>query len=128
MCSLEKGFTILEKRKVILDVDPGIDDSLALLLAFLSNKFEVMGVTIGSGNVDIHQGAKNASKVLSLIHQENIPIYKGTELPLTIKYTDARDTHGEDGLGEAYFYQDDTSQSENAVDFIYETLRKYLKK
>ncbi len=123
--SLEKRMKDLKKRKIILDVDPGIDDSLALLLALLSNQFEVLAITIGSGNVDIHQGAKNASKLLALIKQEHVPIYKGTELPLEIKYTDARDTHGEDGLGEAYFYDRDISQTQHAVDFIIDTLKKY---
>ena len=115
----------MEKSKVILDVDPGIDDSLALLLALLSNKFDVLAITIGSGNVDVNQGAKNASKLLALINQHHIPVYKGVELPLKIEYTDARDTHGEDGLGEAYFYDQDISQKQHAVDFMDETLKKY---
>lgn len=42
----------MTKEKIILDVDPGIDDSLAILLAIQSDQFDILGLTIGSGNVD----------------------------------------------------------------------------
>lgn len=114
----------MSKPKVILDVDPGIDDSLAILLAIQSDRFDILGLTIGSGNVDIHQGAKNAAHVLELAGRLDIPIYKGAALPLEIDYTDARDTHGEDGLGEAVFASKDTSEDMSAQSFILETLEK----
>ena len=41
----------MEKRKVIIDCDPGIDDSLALILALSSPELEVVGITTVSGNV-----------------------------------------------------------------------------
>jgi len=45
-----------ERRKVIIDCDPGIDDSLALLLALKSKELEVLGITIVCGNVPAKQG------------------------------------------------------------------------
>ena len=50
----------MQKRKVIIDCDPGIDDSLAILLAINSPELEVLGLTIASGNVPAKLGAKNA--------------------------------------------------------------------
>ena len=115
----------MSKEKIILDVDPGIDDSLALLMAIESQQFDILGLTIGSGNVDSHQGAKNAAYVLELVGRSDIPIYKGPERPLEIEYTDARDTHGEDGLGETVFATKDTSQEKEASEFIQETLDQF---
>ena len=56
----------MQKRKVIIDCDPGIDDSLAILLAINSPELEVLGLTITSGNVPARLGAKNALKALQM--------------------------------------------------------------
>ena len=113
------------KQKIILDVDPGIDDSLAILLTTQSKQFDILGVTICSGNVDSIQGAKNAKYVLDLAGHSDVPIYIGPVRPLKIEYTDARDTHGEDGMGEAVFATEDRSEELSAQDFIYKTLNEY---
>ena len=55
----------MEKRKVIIDCDPGIDDSLAILLALNSPELEVLGLTICSGNVPASLGAKKCPKSTS---------------------------------------------------------------
>ena len=91
------------KRKVIIDCDPGIDDSLALLLALKSPELQIEGITIVSGNVEARQGAKNALKVLKIIDRLDIPVYLGEEVPLVRELVTAQDTHGEDGLGETYY-------------------------
>lgn len=48
----------MDKRKVIVDCDPGIDDALAIILALKSKEIEVIGITTVSGNVKSLQGAK----------------------------------------------------------------------
>lgn len=115
----------MNKEKIILEIDPGIDDSLALISTIKSNKYDILGISIVSGNVDSTQGCKNAYKVLELLNHQHIPIYKGDDLPLKIKYTDARDTHGNDGIGEVYFPDKLHIQEKHAKDFIIETLEKY---
>ena len=55
-------------RKIIIDCDPGIDDSLALMLALSSPELDIMGITTVSGNVPADMGARNARKVLKLEH------------------------------------------------------------
>lgn len=114
------------KRKVILDCDPGIDDSLALILALTSEELEVVGITIVSGNVNANKGAKNAMKVLKLMGREDIKVFIGEEKPLIRELITAEDTHGSDGLGEAGHQYIDTDEKINygAVDFILEKAKE----
>ena len=112
-------------RKIIIDCDPGIDDALALMLALSSPELNILGITTVSGNVPAQVGADNALKVLKQMNRLDIPVYCGAEIPLKKDYVDAKDTHGEDGLGETnYPKADGVSWKDGAVDFIIETLQK----
>ena len=108
------------KKKVIIDCDPGIDDSLALILALNSPEIEVIGITTVSGNVKADQGARNVLKVLKLMKREDIPVYIGEEVPLERDLITAQDTHGQDGLGETNYQQADVEINYGGVDFILE--------
>ncbi|MDK6804846.1 nucleoside hydrolase [Aerococcus sp. UMB7834] len=112
-------------RKVILDLDHGIDDSLALIYTALSPELEILGITTVSGNVDADQGARNASYLSDFLGLDQVPIYEGAHHPLVRPYRDARDTHGEDGLGEAVWAKEKRVQDQSALDFIQEALTKY---
>lgn len=111
------------KRKVIIDCDPGIDDSLAILLAINSPELEVLGLTIASGNVPAKLGAKNALKALQMCQRLDIPVYIGEELPLERELVTAQDTHGEDGIGENFYEDVDAKIFYGGVDFIIDTLK-----
>ncbi|MEG0950731.1 MAG: nucleoside hydrolase, partial [Niameybacter sp.] len=114
----------MERRKVIIDCDPGIDDALALLLAIKSEELEVVGITVCSGNVPVRMGAKNALKVLALCGKTDIPVYVGEEVPLVRELVTAQDTHGEDGLGERFYeVLEESKILEGGVQYIVETLR-----
>ena len=67
----------MEKKNVIIDCDPGIDDSLALMLALASPELNVLGITTVCGNVPSDLGAENALKVLAWMDRLNIPVYQG---------------------------------------------------
>lgn len=112
------------KKKVIIDCDPGIDDSLALILALNSPELEIVGITTVSGNVKADQGAKNALKVLKIMNREDIPVYIGEEVPLERELITAQDTHGEDGLGETNYEEADVEINYGGVDFILDKSRK----
>lgn len=112
------------KKKVIIDCDPGIDDSLALILALNSPELEIVGITTVSGNVKADQGAKNALKVLKLMNREDIPVYIGEGFPLVRELITAQDTHGEDGLGETNYEEADVQVNYGGVDFILENARE----
>ncbi|HAT4105793.1 nucleoside hydrolase [Clostridium perfringens] len=114
----------MDKRKVIIDCDPGIDDALAIILALKSKEIEVVGITTVSGNVESLQGAKNALKVLKLLGRLDIPVYLGESKPIKRELVTAQDTHGEDGLGETFLEEVSSEYiRENGVDFILNTLK-----
>lgn len=114
----------MSKRKVIIDCDPGIDDSLAIMLAVNSKELDIVGITICSGNVPAKLGALNALKTLEICKEYNIPIYIGDENPLKRELVTAQDTHGEDGLGEnSYELKTKPNIMYGGVDFIIETLK-----
>lgn len=113
-------------KKVIIDCDTGIDDSLALMLALASKELEVLGITVVSGNIEVNAATENTFQVLKLMERSGIPVYKGESVPLVREYRDATDTHGMDGLGETYYPKTGlTAKKEHAVDFILDSIRKY---
>ncbi|WP_281165390.1 nucleoside hydrolase [Liquorilactobacillus sicerae] len=111
------------RQKVIIDCDPGIDDSLALLLAVNSPELEILGITIVSGNVPAEIGAQNALKVLDFASRLDIPVYVGATKPLKRTYVSAQDTHGQDGLGESQLpLVTKVKVQPDAIEFIEQTL------
>jgi purine nucleosidase len=86
---------------VVIDVDTGIDDSLALLYACASPEIEVLAVTCIGGNVDARQVATNTRAVLELAGRADIPVALGREQPLRKAMETAADTHGPQGIGHA---------------------------
>ena len=89
-------------KKVMIDCDVGVDDALALILAFHSPELDVKAVTGVNGNVPLEQVFGNIQKVLSLIQPKNKPfIARGADQPLQGKPIYAHSVHGKDGLGGA---------------------------
>lgn len=115
----------MEKRKVIIDCDPGIDDSLAIMLALSSEELDVLGITIVCGNTPVQMGFENAKKILRHMDRLDVPVFLGAEKPLKKAYVDALDTHGKDGLGESFLEAVPGYQQEmDAVSFLAKTLKK----
>ena len=115
----------MKKRKIIIDTDPGIDDSLAIMLALGSPEIEVLGITIVCGNCPVDMGFENAKKVLSFMGRLDIPVYKGAEKPLKREYINALDTHGSDGLGESFLENvPGYEKKATATEFLAETLKR----
>lgn len=112
------------KRKIIIDCDPGIDDSLAIMLALSCEEIEVLGITITCGNAPAEMGFANAKKILKHMNRLDVPIYIGARKPLKKPYVSALDTHGPDGLGGSFLDEvTGYEQSLNAVAFLSQTLR-----
>jgi purine nucleosidase len=88
-------------KHILIDTDPGIDDSLALLLAIASPEVIVDGISIVHGNCSAEQSVINALSIMELAKATQIPVYKGCELPLVQPSLLAPETHGENGLGYA---------------------------
>ena len=83
---------------VILDVDTGVDDALALLLAARSPALQLLGVTCVNGNVDLESVCRNTLQVLEAAGRNDVPVARGSAAPLQEKPVGASHVHGRDGL------------------------------
>ena len=88
-----------EPRPLILDVDTGIDDMIALLIAATSPEVNLRGVTCVAGNVEIHHVARNTGKILRMVGRGDVPVSIGAARPLQRRLRTAPDTHGPTGTG-----------------------------
>jgi inosine-uridine nucleoside N-ribohydrolase len=87
-------------QKVILDMDPGIDDALSLILALKSPEIQILGISTVAGNAPVEMTSANARRVLEYMNATNIPVAIGAAKPLNHPLTDALNHHGPDGLGQ----------------------------
>ncbi|WP_035789833.1 nucleoside hydrolase [Butyrivibrio sp. XBB1001] len=113
-------------KKIIIDCDPGIDDSLAIMLALNSPEVEVVGITIVAGNSPVTMGFQNAKKILSFLGRLDVPVFVGADRPRVREYVNALDTHGEDGLGESFLPEVPGQEipDQTAVSFMREKLKE----
>lgn len=86
---------------IILDVDTGIDDSLALLYAAATPDVEIVAVTCVGGNVDARQVERNTRAVMELAGRADVDVALGLERPLVRPVETTPETHGPQGLGHA---------------------------
>ena len=92
---------MIERQRLILDVDTGIDDSLALLYAVASPEVDLVAVTCVSGNIDARQVGVNTRAVLELAGRADVEVALGRETPLLRPLETTPETHGPQGLGHA---------------------------
>jgi inosine-uridine nucleoside N-ribohydrolase len=85
--------------KALWDMDPGIDDALALILALKSPEVQILGVTTVAGNAPLKMTSANARRVLEHLNVESIPVAAGAANPLNHPLDDGLSYHGPDGLG-----------------------------
>ena len=110
-------------KRIILDTDPGIDDSLAILLALASPEISLEGVSVVHGNSSTRQGTINALSVLELAKAAYIPVHKGCELPLVQPSLLAPETHGAQGIGYANLPAPQTlPRAQKGSDFLIEKI------
>jgi purine nucleosidase len=110
---------------LILDVDTGIDDSLALLYAAASPEAELVGVTCVGGNVDAHQVERNTRAVLELAGRTDVEVALGRDRPLVKSIETTPETHGPEGLGHATLPPPSRPLSaRNGVDLILDEARR----
>ena len=88
-------------QRLIVDVDTGIDDMLALIYLLASPDAEILGIASTAGNVNIDQVAANNLAILDLCHAPEIEVSLGSPVPLLIPLVTTEDTHGPQGIGDA---------------------------
>lgn len=87
-------------RKILIDCDPGIDDTMAILFALRSPELEVVGLTTVFGNTDVEFTAQNALRLVELEGNDHIPVAQGAGRPLVLPLRSlGKLVHGQDGMG-----------------------------
>ena len=107
----------MNKRPIIIDTDPGIDDALAIAIALFSEELDVRLITTVAGNVSLDKVTYNALRLLKFFKKE-VPVAKGADAPLILPLLDASNVHGLSGMEGFDFEEPDAHLllKENAVD------------
>lgn len=114
------------KTKIILDVDTGVDDALAILMAAKHPSLELMGVTTVAGNVGLEHTTRNSLQVLELVGRDDVPVAAGAHRPMLRVLRDASSFHGQNGLNDIELPAPKRGPiSMHAVDFIIELVHRH---
>ena len=112
----------MQKEKIILDCDPGHDDAVAIMLAAINPKIELLGITVVAGNQKLEKTVNNALKVCNHLNLD-VPVYSGMSRPMIREQLIADDIHGETGLDGPKFEElKIKAENKHAVNFIIDTL------
>ncbi|MEB3213492.1 MAG: nucleoside hydrolase [Leptolyngbyaceae bacterium] len=113
----------MPQTPIIIDCDPGVDDAIALLLAFASPELQILGITTVAGNVPLALTQLNARKMCELAKQTDIPVFAGCPRPILQALQTAEEIHGKTGL-DGTTLPDPTMplQPDHAVSFLIQTL------
>jgi purine nucleosidase/pyrimidine-specific ribonucleoside hydrolase len=113
-------------KKIILDCDPGMDDSAAIVMAAKSPDLELLAVTTVNGNYPVDVTCANARKILELISRTDIPVARGMARPMVRDSPRDPFSHGKDGQGENFLPDPAMPVSPlHAVDLIIETVKRH---
>ena len=88
----------MKKEKIIIDTDPGVDDTTALIFALNNKHIDIKLITTVSGNVGIKHATRNACHIIDLFGKD-IPVVKGASKPLARPAIHASYLHGQQGMG-----------------------------
>ena len=89
-----------DRIPLLIDTDPGVDDALALLMAFNDDRHQLLGLTIAAGNVGLAHTVRNALKLCEVAGRDDVPVFAGCADPLLHASEDAAHVHGVDGFGD----------------------------
>lgn len=108
------------KRRVVIDCDPGVDDAVALIMAV--KHLDVLGICAVGGNTGISNTLRNALFITELAGRTDIPVYSGYDYPMFSRPERAEFVHGESGLGDIEVGEIlNKAEKTHAVDFIIDT-------
>ncbi|MBT9775062.1 nucleoside hydrolase [Clostridium sp. MCC353] len=112
-------------KKIILDCDPGMDDSMAIVMACKSEDLDVLAVTTVNGNYPVDITSKNALKILEMLGRTDIPVGKGMPAPIVRESPKDPFTHGTDGQAENFLPEPTTPLCEkHAVDLMIDLIKE----
>lgn len=121
----------MEKRKILIDTDPGIDDGCALFSALAYDEFDILGIMCVAGNKSLDVVVPNALRIVDF-YNKNIPVLKGahnclSKLDCVVEKDEVGiDFHGKDGMGESGLeYSERCLKDTYAIDFMLDQIQKY---
>ncbi|RXN28025.1 inosine-uridine preferring nucleoside hydrolase-like protein [Labeo rohita] len=88
-------------KKLLVDVDCGVDDAQAIMMALAAPGVQILGITCVQGNTSVDNVCKNVLRVLKVCNHPEIPVFRGATKSLLGQTISAGDFHGKDGLGDA---------------------------
>ena len=115
---------------LVLDLDTGIDDAIALSIAAKDESINLLGVTCTYGNVTVDESAYNTLSLLSLLDRSNVPVYKGRDRALLssspyFPHEAGRKIHGPKGSGDITLKESKRSiEKINAIDYLSSLMMK----
>ncbi|MGL5747589.1 MAG: nucleoside hydrolase [Weissella cibaria] len=120
----------MAKKKMILDLDTGVDDALALAYALATPDSDLIGVVSSFGNTQVTTAGENTLKILELLGRTDVPVFIGAAHSSTTDNFEtmqvSMDIHGKNGIGDVALPAPTTAlSSQTAVDFIIESAHKY---
>lgn len=115
-------------RPVILDVDTGTDDAVAIMMAALRPELDLLAVTTVWGNIDVAHTTDNTLRVLDYINCSSVPVYAGLDAPvgrINVPLPQTSDRSGGLMHPEALDLPEarSTAMTQGAVEWLVETLR-----
>ncbi|MCY4368573.1 MAG: nucleoside hydrolase [bacterium] len=109
---------------ILVDVDTGIDDSLALLYAIASPEADLLGASCVAGNVTLDAVASNTAAVLDLVGRSDVEVAAGCAYPIARPLVITPETHGPTGTGHAELTAPPDRLSERSgIDLLVDTAR-----
>ena len=113
----------MTSRRIIIDTDPGLDDAVAILLAFASPELEVLGLTAVAGNVPLALTEANARRLCELANRRDAKVFAGCTRPMVRPLVTAELVHGQTGLDGADLPPPTMAlQEQHAVDWLIDTV------
>ena len=111
-------------KKILIDTDPGMDDTLAIILAIKSSAVQLLGISSVAGNYPIEVTTRNALKTIELVKRTDIPVARGMGKPLARPLAKDPFSHGSDGQAETHLPEPRTKPSgKHGVDQIIDMVR-----
>ncbi len=97
----------MTRQSLIIDCDPGVDDAVALMLAFGAGELDLLALTTVGGNVPVEKTARNARMLRQIAGREDVPVFMGAERPLRRTLGTAAEFHGPEGTGDLEPFEPD---------------------
>lgn len=122
----------MAQKKMILDLDTGIDDAMAIAYAVANPEVDLIGIIGSYGNVYVEDGVINSLKILELLGATDVPVYTGLPHSSESDHFDrmpiSAEIHGENGIGQVELPMPSRKpETGDAIDFLIDSVKQYGK-